>query len=102
LSRPEWLGLNIPLGSGMENLTFSAAAAPYEQQLDGSGAVGKQRVARVAVIRCRGWQAVHAPRRRTSQTVAAMSSSDSASSQPPLIHWNGQNRVTGWYLVHCV
>jgi Methyltransferase domain len=36
-----------------------------------------------------------AARRRTSQTVAAMSSTDSASSQPPSIHWNGQNRLTG-------
>ena len=45
---------------------------------------------------CRGGQAAQAARRRTSQTVAAMSSTDSASSQPPSIHWNGQNRVTGW------
>jgi hypothetical protein len=37
-----------------------------------------------------------AARRRTSQTVAAMSSTDSASSQPPSIHWNGQNRLAGW------
>ena len=37
-----------------------------------------------------------AARRRTSQTVAAMSSTDSASSQPPSIHWNGQNRLPGW------
>ena len=43
-----------------------------------------------------------AARRRTSQTVAAMSSTDSASSQPPSIHWNGQNRLPGWYRVHCV
>jgi hypothetical protein len=35
-------------------------------------------------------------RRRTSQTAAAMSSTDSASSQPPSIHWNGQNRLPGW------
>jgi hypothetical protein len=58
--------------------------------------LGEHRVARVAVIRCRGWQAVQAARRRTSQMVAAMSSSDSASSQPPSIHWNGQNRLAGW------
>jgi hypothetical protein len=37
-----------------------------------------------------------AARRWTSQMVAAMSSTDSASSQPPSIHWNGQNRVAGW------
>jgi hypothetical protein len=37
-----------------------------------------------------------AARRRTSQTVAAMSSTDSATSQPTSIHWNGQNRVAGW------
>jgi hypothetical protein len=37
-----------------------------------------------------------AARRRTSQTVAAMSSTDSASSQPPSIHWKGQNRLAGW------
>jgi len=38
---------------------------------------------------------VQAARRRTSQTVVAMSSTDSASSQPPSIHWNAQNRVAG-------
>ena len=37
-----------------------------------------------------------AARRWTSQTVAAMSSADSASCQPPWIHWNGQNRLAGW------
>ena len=37
-----------------------------------------------------------AARRRTSQMVAAMSSTDSASSQPPSIHWKGQNRLPGW------
>ncbi len=42
-----------------------------------------------------GGQAVQAARRRTSQTVAAMSSTDSASSQPPSIHWKGQNRLAG-------
>ena len=36
-----------------------------------------------------------AARRRTSQMVAAMSSTDSASSQPPSIHWKGQNRLPG-------
>jgi hypothetical protein len=36
-----------------------------------------------------------AARRRTSQTVAAMISADSASSEPPSIHWNGQNRLAG-------
>ncbi len=36
-----------------------------------------------------------AARRRTSQTVAAMSSTDSASSQPPSIHWKAQNRLPG-------
>ena len=35
-------------------------------------------------------------RRRTSQTVAAMSTTDSASSQPPSINWNDQNRLAGW------
>jgi hypothetical protein len=37
-----------------------------------------------------------AARRRTSQMVAAIKSRDSASSQPPSIHWNGQNRLPGW------
>jgi hypothetical protein len=37
-----------------------------------------------------------AARWRTSQMVAAMSSADSASSQPPSIHWKGQNRLAGW------
>jgi PAS domain S-box-containing protein len=36
-----------------------------------------------------------AGRRRTRQTVTAMSSADSASSQPPSMHWNGQNRLAG-------
>jgi hypothetical protein len=35
-------------------------------------------------------------RRWTSQTVTAMSRTDRASSQPPSIHWKGQNRVGGW------
>ena len=48
-----------------------------------------------AVTRCRARRSSQAARRRTSQTVAAMSSTDSASSQPPSIHWNGQNRVAG-------
>jgi hypothetical protein len=39
---------------------------------------------------------VQAARRRTSQMVAAMSRIDSASSQPPSIHWKGQNRPAGW------
>jgi hypothetical protein len=47
------------------------------------------------VIGRRGWQAVQVARRLTSQTVAAMSSADSASSQPPSIYWNGQNRLPG-------
>jgi hypothetical protein len=34
--------------------------------------------------------------------VAAMSSTDSASSQPPSIHWKGQNRLPGWYVAHHV
>ena len=33
--------------------------------------------------------------RRTSQMVAAISSTDRASSQPPSIRWNGQNRLAG-------
>jgi hypothetical protein len=34
--------------------------------------------------------------------VAAMSNADSASSQPPSIHWKGQNRLAGWQLVQTV
>ncbi len=41
------------------------------------------------------WQAVQVGLRRTSQAVAAMSSTDSASSQSPSIYWNGQNRLAG-------
>jgi hypothetical protein len=37
-----------------------------------------------------------ATRWRTSQTVAAISSSESTSSQPPSMNWNGQNRAAGW------
>ncbi len=43
---------------------------------------------------CRGLPR-QAARRRTSQTVTAMSSTDSASSQPPSIHWKGQKRLPG-------
>jgi hypothetical protein len=43
---------------------------------------------------CSHW--FHAARRWTTQTVAAISSADSARSQPPSIHWNGQNRLAGW------
>jgi hypothetical protein len=43
-----------------------------------------------------------AARRWTSQMLAVMSSADGTSSQPPSIHWKGQNRVAGWKLVHCV
>ena len=35
-------------------------------------------------------------RRRTSQTVTAMSSTDNASSPPPSIPWTGQKRLAGW------
>jgi hypothetical protein len=35
-------------------------------------------------------------RRRTSQTATAMSSADSASSQPASIHWIGHNGLAGW------
>jgi hypothetical protein len=43
----------------------------------------------------RGCRVLQAARRPTTQTVTAMSSTDSASSQPPSIHWNGQNRLAG-------
>jgi hypothetical protein len=44
-----------------------------------------------------GWlAAAQVARRPTSQTVAAVSSTDRASSQPPSIHWKGQNRLPGW------
>ncbi len=43
----------------------------------------------------RGCRVLQAARRRTSQTVAAIRSRESASSQPPSIHWNGQNRLAG-------
>ena len=36
-----------------------------------------------------------AARWRTSQTVTAMSTTDSASSHPPSIHWKAQNRLPG-------
>jgi hypothetical protein len=35
-------------------------------------------------------------RRRTSQMVAAMRISESATSQPLSIYWKGQNRPAGW------
>jgi hypothetical protein len=41
-------------------------------------------------------RAVQAARRPTSQTVAAIRMTDSATSQPPSIHWKGQNRLSGW------
>jgi hypothetical protein len=52
-------------------------------------------IVRAAVILRRGYPAVQVARRRTSQMVAAISSTDSASSQPPSIHWKGQNRLLG-------
>jgi hypothetical protein len=55
-----------------------------------------RRRAEAAGVPSRGSRALQAARRRTSQTVAAMSSTDSASSQPPSIHWNGQNRLAAW------
>ena len=39
---------------------------------------------------------VQAARRWTSQTVAAMSSTDNASSPPPSIHWTHQKWLVGW------
>ncbi len=44
----------------------------------------------------RGLTTLQVARRRTSHTVAAMSSTDSASSQPPSMTWKGQNRLAGW------
>jgi len=58
--------------------------------------LAERRGARLAGIRCGGRQAAQVARRRTSQTVTAMSSADSASSQPASIHWKGQNRAAGW------
>ena len=49
---------------------------------------------RTAAARMAGMH--QAARRRTSQMVAAMSSTDSASSQPPSIRWKSQNRLPGW------
>jgi hypothetical protein len=54
------------------------------------------------VLNTREYGPRQAARRRTSQTVAAMSSSDSPSSQPPSIHWNGQNLLPGCYRVQYV
>src|SRR5260370_5029158 len=39
---------------------------------------------------------VQTARLRTNQMVTAISSIESASSQPLSIHWNGQNRLAGW------
>jgi hypothetical protein len=33
--------------------------------------------------------------------VRATSSTANRNSQPPSIHWNGQNRLAGWKLSHC-
>jgi hypothetical protein len=59
---------------------------------------GALRQKRLVVLLCGGplGGMDQAARRWTSQMVAAMSSTDSASSQPPSIHWNGQNRLVGW------
>ena len=38
----------------------------------------------------------YAARRPTSQTAVATRSTESASSQPASINWNGQKRPTGW------
>jgi hypothetical protein len=67
------------------------------------GLLGAGMLAARAVMADRGLPLLHiyhrdgvqVARRRTSQMVAAMSSTDSASSQPPSIHWKGQNRLPG-------
>jgi hypothetical protein len=51
-------------------------------------------VAPLAATLC--WRSpFQAARRRTIQMVRAIRIRESASSQPPSIHWNGQNRLAG-------
>jgi hypothetical protein len=67
---------------GLEGTARSAKALsymPWQLQIR-AGAVG---VAQVA------W-------RRANQTVTPRSTTESASSQPPSIHWKAQNRLAGW------
>ena len=44
----------------------------------------------------------NAPRRRTSQTVPAISNTETARSQPPSVSWNCQNREAGCTDSHIV
>jgi len=44
----------------------------------------------------------YAARRWTNQTAVPMRSRESANSQPPSIHWKGQNRLAGWYVTNWV
>ena len=53
------------------------------------------RSSRLKARRRRGPMRPQVARRRTSQTVTAISRADSKSSQPPSIHWNGQNLLAG-------
>jgi hypothetical protein len=39
---------------------------------------------------------IQTARRRTIQTVTAINNTDGASSQPPSVHWNDQNRLAEW------
>lgn len=74
-----------PAAAGKADRTISRRARRLEgQQPPGLLASG--------ALACGG----QAARRRTSQTVMAMSSTDSATSQPPSIHWKGQYRLPGW------
>jgi hypothetical protein len=82
--------------AGASSATTSLATArPRSSASGGSGCRGRPDYGccwRVESL----WPDIQAARQRTSQMVAAMSSTDSASSQPPSIHWNGQNRLAGW------
>lgn len=56
-----------------------------------------ERTARIRLVRkIRRDRARYAARRRTSQVVPVMSSAETASSQPPSVSWNCQNRESGW------
>ena len=76
------------------NITFCPGGTPEHRDVTRTPA--KQTVARLVTRSAELPAAVQAARRWTSQTVTAASSPDSASSQPPSIHCNGQKWLIGW------
>jgi hypothetical protein len=102
-SRSQWyLPAMLAISSGVGSVTCS-------KDLNRSSSPAGEMISRTTAGSSEAFQKVcHCPARFEDQVagvaegllaaehVAAMSSTDSASSQPPTIHWKGQNRLPGW------